>query len=285
MARSSWTVRLRFPLMLVGVFVILGVAQGTTAARQDDITWAVSAGFATAILAVVGYGLLSRWIERRRPTEVSVGGAVRWLIPGTVIGGGGFALVMLVIWQLGGWGTMTRGTWEGLAAMAGIMACVAVCEELLFRGVLLRIVAERFGGWVALLVSAPLFGVMHLINAGADPVGAIAITVTGGLLLGAAYLATRSLWLPIGIHFGLNAVQHAVFGVTTDADVLPDYSLYNTTLSGPELLTGGGNGPESSLVLILLLSVPTVALIWYAAATGRMRRVTAPSPQPVPARA
>ncbi|MFG1840698.1 CPBP family intramembrane glutamic endopeptidase [Micromonospora sp. NPDC049175] len=269
----SWFVR--FALMILTTLAVFVVAQGITTIRRDDTTWALASGVVTAVLALVAYRYATRRIEKRRPTELS---RPQWLVPGALAGGALFGLVMLVIWLLGGVGTVTFNSWIGLAAMTSIMINVAVIEETLFRGVLLRMVAERFGGWAALAVSAPLFGLPHLLNHGTDVIGALSITVCAGLLLGGAYLATGSLWLPIGLHLGLNFAESAVFGIVTVDSPLPDFSLYNTVLAGSDLVTGGVGGPEASLVTLTVLTVPAVALIWYAAATGRMRRTPVSTP-------
>jgi membrane protease YdiL (CAAX protease family) len=259
--------------MLVGTFVILAVAEGVTAAKQDDMTWAVSAGFTTAIVAVIAYALLSRWFEKRRKVpEASVSNAARWLIPGVVLGSAAFGLVMLGIRLFGGWDSQTRGSAEGLAITAGLMACVAVNEEIVFRGVLTRILAERFGGWAALVVSSLLFGAMHLINSDATVWGALSIVVTGGLFFGVLYLATRSLWLVIGFHFAWNTIQAGVFGVHSSGQDESEHSLYRTVLSGEEWLTGGSFGPEASVVTLVVITVPALILLVVAARTGRMRR-------------
>jgi membrane protease YdiL (CAAX protease family) len=266
MMRNWW---IRFTLMTLIGFGIFVIAQGVTTIRLQDKTWVATAGVVTAALALVAYRYATRRIEKRRPTELS---GPWWLIPGTLAGIALFSLVMLVIWLLDGVETVTFNSWTGLVAMTGLMINVAVIEEALFRGVLLRMVAQRFGGWAALAVSAPLFGLPHLLNHGTDLVGALSITVCAGLLLGGAYLATGSLWLPIGLHLGLNFVESAVFGIVTVDSPLPDFSLYDTVLGGSDLISGGVGGPEASLVTLGVLTVPALALIWYAAATGRMRR-------------
>ncbi|MEU7873674.1 CPBP family intramembrane glutamic endopeptidase [Dactylosporangium sp. NPDC049140] len=266
---------LRFPLMLIAAFALLAVTEGVTAARSDDPTWAVSAGFTSAVVAVVGYAWLSRWIERRPAApEVSPSNAARWLLPGLLLGAAAFGLVMLGIRLLGGWDTQTRGSFEGLAVTAGIMACVAANEEILFRGVIARMIAERFGGWAALIVSSLLFGAMHLINANATVQAALAITLTGGLLFGVLYLATRSLWLTIGFHFAWNTVQAGVFGVSSSGEDAA-HSLYRTTLTGADWLTGGTFGPEASVVTLVVITVPALILLAFTARTARLRRAPA----------
>ena len=139
---GTWRRRLRFPILLIGTFLILAAAEGATAARQDDLTWAVSAGVGSGILAVLAYAGLTRWVEGRHVGEAR---SVGWLVPGIVIGAALFGSLMLAIRLLGGWAGQSEGSVEGLAITAGIMACVAVCEELVFRGVVVRILAEWFG--------------------------------------------------------------------------------------------------------------------------------------------
>ncbi len=83
------------------------------------------------------------------------------------------------------------------------MCAVAVSEEILFRGVIFRFIQAAWGGtWIALGgASAAAFGLVHLINPGATLWGgALAVAAEAGLLLGAAFVATGSLWLPIGLH-------------------------------------------------------------------------------------
>jgi uncharacterized protein len=269
--------RFRFPLMLVGTFAILALTEWLTTLGQNNVTWLVTAGFVLAVAAAVGYRWLSRVVEKRAAPEISVGDAGRRLVPGIAIGAAAFGLVMLIIRLLGGWQSQSDGSWLGLASTAGIMACVAVNEELVFRGVLVRIVAERFGGWVSLLLSSVLFGAIHLANPAATLWGAFSISVTAGLLFGAAYLAFRSLWLVIGIHFGWNVVQAGVFGVSSSGTGPSENSLFHTTLAGSDLLTGGAFGPEGSLVTVLLLGIPALGMVAYAAATGKLKRTPRPA--------
>lgn len=70
-------------------------------------------------------------------------------------------------------------------------------EELLSRGVLFRSVETWFGSWAALVVSSLVFGLTHLINPEATLEGALFIVVEAGILLAAAYMLTRRLWLSI----------------------------------------------------------------------------------------
>ena len=87
----------------------------------------------------------------------------------------------------------------------------------------------------------------------------------------AAYTATRSLWLPIGLHFAWNFTHAGLFGiVVSGSNDVPD-GLLRTTLSGPSVVTGGTFGPEASLMALLVCLVPTVLLPRRPSRTGKIR--------------
>ncbi|MFI7439134.1 lysostaphin resistance A-like protein [Nonomuraea indica] len=233
---------------------------------------ALPVGVGLAIAAVACYRWLSRAVELR-PDIPELGKTGRWsqLRRGTVLGLALFAGLMMLIAVFGGWQEVSWGSFGGFLGTAGLMASVAVAEELLFRGVVFRIMEERLGTVIALVVSMLLFGAIHLVNANATLWGAFAIALTGGVMLAAAYVATRSLWLPIGLHFAWNFTQAGIFGVTVSGSAVPPEGLLNITLSGPSALTGGTFGPEASLFALLVCMVPTIILLRRAARTGQVR--------------
>jgi len=147
----------------------------------------------------------------------------------------------------------------------------AIGEELLFRGILFRWLEEWTGSVPALIVSSFLFGVSHLQNPGATWLAAIGIALEGGLLLGAAYMLTRRLWLPMGIHAAWNLTQGEVFDVPVSGN--DSHGLVAARLGGPELLTGGGFGLEASLIAILVATAFGLALFALAVRQGQWVRV------------
>jgi membrane protease YdiL (CAAX protease family) len=96
------------------------------------------------------------------------------------------------------------------------------------------------------------------------------------LLLGAAYLATRTLWLPIGVHFAWNLVESG-FGTAVSGKSSEFGSLVHSTLLGPSSLTGGSFGPEAGWAAILSCLVASALMLGYAKRHGRIvpRRDTA----------
>ena len=194
----------------------------------------------------------------------------------------------LAIGLVGGVGLF--GAVVALAALVGVYRIVACCqtgqvvrdvfetaifagfaEELLFRGILFRWIEEFAGTWVALIVTAGLFGLVHIENPNATWFSSFAIAVEAGLLLGGAYMLTRSLWAPIGLHAAWNFTQGYIFDIPVSG--VPENGLTHAKLSGPALLSGGQFGLEAS---VLALFVAAAAGIWLVALAVRRGELIQP---------
>ena len=92
----------------------------------------------------------------------------------------------------------------------------SVIEEILFRGILFRWLEEFSGSWIALFLSSAIFGFMHLPSDNPDLLIGVIIALEGGMLLTAAYMLTRNLWLAIGLHAGWNIAQAFIWGVPNE---------------------------------------------------------------------
>lgn len=236
-------------------------------------------GAATAVLAVLAYAWVVRRTERRAVVEVGRAGAAAAVGRGALIGVGLFTAVIANIALLGGYRVHGWGSAAGVVAALGLMTAAAVTEELIFRGILFRIVEERAGTWGALALTAVLFGLIHLFNPDASLWGAIAIAVEAGGMLGAAYAATRRLWLPIGLHFGWNFAEAGIFGTVVSGNG-SSHGLLDGAMSGPTLLGGGAFGPEASLYSVLAGVAATVVFMLLARRRGHLvprRRRTTPT--------
>jgi membrane protease YdiL (CAAX protease family) len=272
----AWLLTWRLPVLLVPMLAVLAVAQELTVALGGsgvlDLVAGVAAGAATLFL----YVRLTKFVEQRSAvTELPRDQALSGLLRGSAIGASAFLGTMLIILIFGGERTAGGDFWKFLAAL-GIMACAAVTEEVAFRGIVFRIAEERFGSWIALVVSSVLFGAMHLagssdVSTGAMLWGALAIALQGGIMLAAAYIATRSLWMPIGIHFAWNVVETG-FGTAVSGKSDEFGSLVRTTLTGSPVLTGGSFGPEAGVAAILACLTVAALLLRSAMRNGRIVR-------------
>ena len=174
---------------------------------------------------------------------------------------------MLILWVLGAASVGGFGGFGGVGPPFATAIAAAVGEEIVFRGVVYRRLEDRLGTTIALVVSAAAFGLVHAGNPGANWASTLAIALESGVLLGLAYAATRSLWLPIGLHFGWNFTEGGIFGAAVSGG--QNSGLIHAHLVGPPLLTGGAFGPEASLAALVVSLSASIALAWYVVHTGR----------------
>ncbi|WP_103353227.1 CPBP family intramembrane glutamic endopeptidase [Amycolatopsis sp. CA-128772] len=259
--------RLVWQLLAVAAVAFAG-SQGVAAA--DGNPWlTVVLGAVTAVLTVVVYRWVVRRTEQRPVTELGRPGAGLAVGRGVLIGVVLFAVVIANIALLGAYEIRGWGSVPGAVGLIGFMAAAAVTEELLFRGVLFRIVEERTGTAIALVLTAVVFGASHLFNPHASLWGALAIGIEAGGLLTAAYVATRKLWLPIGVHFGWNFAAAGLFSTEVSGNGTPQ-GLLDAVTSGPAVITGGSFGPEGSLYSVLFCLLGTGAFLWLARRRGNL---------------
>ncbi|MBL7255408.1 CPBP family intramembrane glutamic endopeptidase [Paractinoplanes lichenicola] len=259
-------------LFLFVVFLLadVGLAPLAALAARNPIT-GLLVGFAIAAAALFLYVRLVRWLEQRPVTELS---SWRGALHGLWIGSALFAAVMLLIVASNGWRFTGYGSIADMIATFGLMAGIATLEELLFRGVLFRIGEEWAGTVLALVVSAALFGGLHLLNPAATLWGALAIAVEAGVLLGAAYVLFRNLWVPIGLHLGWNFVESGIFGATTSGSDGTVGGLLTGVPHGSAILSGGGFGPEASIYAVLVGLVASYFLLRTARRRGLVHRAS-----------
>jgi uncharacterized protein len=228
------------------------------------------AAFFLSGMMIVVYRFLVTLLEQRTAIELPLSLSVPGLWLGVLVGAGLFALVYATLWALSAISLRGFSGFGGLGHALAIAIASAVGEEIVFRGVVYRRLEEKLGTAIALLISAALFSLVHAGNAGANWVSTLAIALESGVMLGLAYAATRSLWLPIGLHFGWNFTEGGIFGAAVSGGQY--HGLIDAPLSGSPLITGGVFGPEASLAALAISLCASIALAWYVVRTGNWRR-------------
>jgi len=135
---------------------------------------------------------------------------------------------------------------------------VALNEEIILRGYILRNFMDSMNKYIALIISSLLFMAMHLFNPNISFVGMLNIFLAG-LLLGITYIFTKNLWFPIALHFSWNFFQGPVFGYKVSGTTTS--SLITQSLNGNEILTGGKFGLEGSILASILCSL-AILIYW-----------------------
>ena len=233
------------------------------------------AGFVAAVFSVLAAGgvyfAYVHLVERRPVTELGRAGALGEFGLGSLVGAILFGTTALILWLAGVWQFDGFNAWTVLVYPLSSALAAAVTDEILCRGILFRIVEESLGSWLALALSAVIFGALHAFNPGATLVSSAAIALEAGILLAAAYMYTRRLWLPIGLHFAWNFTEGSIFGASVSGS--KPHGLLISHLEGPALLTGDRFGPEASIVAVLVCLTAAIAFMVLA---QRRRSIVAP---------
>ena len=286
--------RLGWLQLLLGILVVLGaqmivgllavatglVRLGGGAAARPGVAFIVA--ISAVPLALLGYWLLVRFVGGRPVIEVGGrGAALREFLVGLAIGALLMSAVIAVLALLGSYHVVDVGWSTGILAGLGAGVFAGFTEEILFRGILLRLIEGWVGTWWALAITAAFFGAAHLGNPQATIFGAAAIALEAGILLGACYLLTRRLWLAIGVHAAWNFVQGGIFG-SDISGIGSGRGLIEARFTGPDLLTGGAMGVEGSIVAVLLCTTAGLAVLVAVHRRGLIvppcwRRPAAPS--------
>ncbi len=223
-------------------------------------------------LAIAGFAVylgFAHFIERRAVSELSLPGMGKQFGVGLLIGAGLYTACELILMGLGIYRIDGLNPWGYMVPAIAMALSSSVFEELLFRGVLFLSVEKWFGSWVALVVSSLVFGLTHLINPQATIEGALFIAVEAGILLAAALILTRRLWLSIGFHMAWNYTQSAIFsGIVSGNEA--EQGLIRSTMQGPDWLTGGNFGVESSVLSLVLCTTTGIVMLVVAVRRGKI---------------
>jgi hypothetical protein len=240
-------------LLLAGFFLALlmyGVAGMVDMMPRG--WWYAAASLAVSALMILLYARFVVLFEGEKPLDLPLDRLHKDTGRGLAVGLVYFCLVTGIMALADGYKIMSVGApvREIIWAFC-YFALVAVGEEILFRGVLFRWIDEKWGFPWALGISALIFGLVHWANPGGTLWAGIAIAIEAGVLLGAAYKWSGTLWFPIGIHWAWNFSQGNLFGFKVsgqDAGV----SLVQAQTEGPDWLTGGVFGAEASVIAVVV---------------------------------
>lgn len=219
------------------------------------------------LAAIGGYWAFVHWHERREVTELRLR-PIR-LILGGASGAVLVAVPIAALFALGAYElVLFRGASSALVGVAVLIAIAATLEELLYRCLLFRLLERAWGTGLALAVQTVVFAVGHLENVengGTGDVATMLVSVTVvGLLWTGVFVLTRNLWVVVANHAAWNFTillsGVPLSGIEDWRPLAPLESRY----AGPDWLTGGMFGPESSIVVIVSTTVAAVLLLYVA---------------------
>jgi uncharacterized protein len=221
-----------------------------------------------AAIVLGAYWGYVRIVERRPVTELSRPGMLHELAAGLLLGAFLFCATVGVLAILGVYRIVGSNGWMAVLATVPAFVLSGVLEEVVMRGVVFRILEHSLGSWIALAISAAIFGLLHLLNPGATLLNAGAVMVEAGVLLAAAYMLTRRLWFCIGIHIAWNFTEGGVFSAAVSGGQTK--GLLQAKVSGATWLTGGAFGAEGSVVAVTICTAAGLVLLVKAVKTGNV---------------
>ena len=215
---------------------------------------------------IVAGWITLRWIDHRPLALLGMNfwpSSAREFVIGVGIGVANFGLVLATLALIG----EVSIRWSGIAAddfhVFGLHFAVyllfAMIEEVINRGYLFQTLCEGIGKVKAAVIISLIFSLVHIFNPDFSILAGVFLFIHG-LLYAVAYLKTRSLWTPIGLHMVWNFTQGPVAGMSVSGTSVNN-SLFLTDVGGPELLSGGSFGIEGGLTAIIISAIVLLVIL------------------------
>lgn len=135
---------------------------------------------------------------------------------------------------------------------------MAIMEELISRSFFisgLKIYLKSTS--LIIIITAIFFSIAHMFNNGVTFLSSLS-TFVGGIMYAYAFIKTKNIWLPIGLHFSWNFFQGCIYGFPVSG--LKFEGLYEINIFGSDIWTGGQYGPEGGLIGIFARIFVIIAL-------------------------
>jgi len=299
--RSGWRALLYFLALLAATFILTTILRIAfvvfrgVVPRIPHPEFVAEIVFRTGLLVaalVAGY-LCARFLEGLPWRSLGLTFHTRWLkdlIIGSVVGFGSLAIAVAITLPNGAllFSFSNAGSTALIRSMLGsamLLFVAALAEEAVFRGYGLQTLTRAKLAWLAVLLTSVPFGLVHLANPNVVRGVTFVNTVLAGVWLAVAYLRTRSLWLPLGLHWSWNWALGWFFGLPISGVDLVSQPLLRAADAGPFWLTGGSYGIEGGFACTVALTLSTVFL-WltpWISATPELKKLTSQENPATPA--
>src|SRR5215216_453141 len=266
--RAGWRLLIQTILLIV-LGTVLSIASSFLGPLNGSLLWSQILNF----LIITGSVYIARrWLDKRSFESLGLKLDKQTLLD--ILAGIGITFIQMgfiyILMLALGWLTFVGFAWEfdpiqvvvrSVITFFIVFIIVGWNEELLSRGYQLQTIASGINLFWGVIISSAVFGLLHLGNPNATWVSAVGIFFAG-VYLAYAYIRTKQLWLPIGLHIGWNFFEGVVFGFPVSG--LDIYALTRIQVHGPELWTGGAFGPEAGLIILPSLLVGAILIYLYS---------------------
>lgn len=260
----GWMVALTIAILIgfnaVARATLLLLGSAGDAGPGDKLVAAIAGSVAILLI----YRLAAGLGERRTVPELELRQAPGDLLLGLAIGAAILSAIVGALCAFG-WAVIEPRAIDGIALALRDSIRSGVLEELVLRLVIFRLLWRAFGIWPALVMAALLFGLLHLSNPDSSMFAALCLIAGEGIGIG-LYLVTGRIWASIGMHAAWNFTQGWLFGAAVSGtSVIAGGPLELRPANGvPELLSGGGFGPEASLPALAVSLLASAAYLDWA---------------------
>src|SRR6266496_1731741 len=223
----------------------------------------VIVGIIGVSVALLSYILLFRFYEKRQIREIKLAAFGKNALTGFLAGLILQSLVILVIYLAHGYSIIRVNPVSFLVPAFTSALTAGFVAEILIRGIIFRLTEEKLGTLIALIISASIFGLLHAGNKEATFLSVLSTTIQAGILLSAVYVFSRSLWLPIFLHFAWDFAEPGIYG-GVNPGISIEKNLFTSKITGSELLTGGQFGPGNSIQAAIFCLITGLLFLWSA---------------------
>ena len=240
-----------------------------TATSPAPAGFRLAAAIAGCIALIATYWVAVRFGEKRQVPELDLRHAPADLLVGLGIGAALLTTIVGVQWIFG-WVIIEPRSVDRVALALRDSIRSGVVEELVLRLVIFRLLWRAFGIWPAIAGAALLFGALHLGNPDSSLFAGACLIAGEGIGIG-LYLITGRIWSTIGMHAAWNFTQGWIFGATVSGitEIAGGPLALRPTQNVPDILSGGGFGPEASLAALSISLLASALLLMRAWRLGR----------------
>ena len=220
-------------------------------------------GISEAATAVFIYIFLFSFYEKRKITELSFSTFGNSANLGFFTGFLLQSLFVFVIFIAGGYSITQVNPFSDMIPALTMALTAGFVAEVIIIGIVFRIIEKQFGTAVSLAIMILLFIIAHSGVKDGNIVSVLSTSINAGLLLPAAYVFSRNLWLPIFLHFSWDFTEPGIYGAINPGISITK-SLFNSKISGPRLITGGPLGPQNSIQALIICLIMGTIFLWLA---------------------
>ena len=224
-----------------------------------------------SLVAVTCYLVLFRYYEKRKIRELSASTFLKNAMTGFFMGLILQSVFILIIYLAGDFAIAQVNPLSYLLPAFAFSFTAGFVAEILLRGILFRLTEEKTGTIPALIIFTLLFGILHVNSKGATAVSVCATAIQAGLMLSAIYVYSRSLWLPVFLHFAWDFAEPGIYG-GINPGISTEKSLLYSKITGSYILTGGEAGPGNSVQSAILCLITSLLFLWLAKRKGNFIR-------------